>query len=999
MNPSDAGREEARCRVTRASRGRRRGPMLLLSLLAAVGLAVWSLWQISQLQTRQRELRDRDAAARDELALLQKQQARLIEDASERARRSDALSEEHARLQAELARQQALRLSAVAEAISDTRPGTALRLLDLALQITDAMSVRVQQRALDLLAVTGGQSLGRHIGRVTAAVLVDDGRLAVTGDVQGELRVWDLADDQPARPRHVLTQHAGRIESLIAMPRTTNGSASAHAEDHDHDVPQVDEVQNRRIISGSADTTIRIWDLDSVDPGRFSRVLRGHHGAVTHLCLSDDGRILVSAGRDHAVRVWEIADLETAPGSRLLSRHTDEIVGLVMTTDASRICSIDRTGTIRVSGLDSQTDVSWDEGAESAPTAAALSPDGGLLCVGRRDGSLRLYPLHARLSDPPEAMTVITGHAGPLTRLVFDRAGAWLASSDAAGVIQVWAVNPDGSLDRQQSLRGSQTHVAQLQFVSAKTVHGRDASDALLVAGADRHIRLWSKRDWTEFTPLPRTLGGHEAFITTIATSQHLDNSAVAVSGDAAGGVRRFRLGKPVPACLPECLVMMPHAVEELIEVGARDAPNPDHARFVIRDRSGYSVLCGIRRNAIVGESHGDGSARRPDATSEAVGVMPGADVTPLTSQGVVAMSRGGRLCARWRPDAENRSQIDVMEFSAASPQGISPQVIGRLRLPSAETHVLAMAFTPDGESLAVSVRGGKVLNYSLERAPSDADASADGLASVRVFSGAFEDVAILEFGSAGRLLAGRGWGSSAAAWSVRETGPSPTRLLVGHGGPITSLAFSPHEDSLIWTGSRDGTVREWRIDLAAGDSDDGMTPEILEARRVLRTPTAGVLCLCLLRDGRWLAGGTQDGRIRVWDVSESMDREGADGPIQLVGHAGAVSELIPGAEQRWLYSRGADGSVLAWDLDTILPSETDSAEAVTVDRPTLALSDGVGPVTTMHPTDDGRWLLCGTAGGLVVRWPLHAEELRAMLRACAGSELTESERQEFEVP
>jgi hypothetical protein len=59
--------------------------------------------------------------------------------------------------------------------------------------------------------------------------------------------------------------------------------------------------------SGSADKTIRLWDLAT---GNETAVLVGHADAVISLSFAPDGRALVSASWDHSIRLWDLSFLQ-----------------------------------------------------------------------------------------------------------------------------------------------------------------------------------------------------------------------------------------------------------------------------------------------------------------------------------------------------------------------------------------------------------------------------------------------------------------------------------------------------------------------------------------------------------------------------------------------------------------------------------------------------------------------------------------------------------------
>lgn len=68
----------------------------------------------------------------------------------------------------------------------------------------------------------------------------------------------------------------------------------------------------RRLVSGSDDKTVRVWDAET---GALQRTLEGHTGSVGSVALSHDGQRLASGSYDKTVRVW---DAETGAQQRKL---------------------------------------------------------------------------------------------------------------------------------------------------------------------------------------------------------------------------------------------------------------------------------------------------------------------------------------------------------------------------------------------------------------------------------------------------------------------------------------------------------------------------------------------------------------------------------------------------------------------------------------------------------------------------------------------------------
>ncbi len=75
-----------------------------------------------------------------------------------------------------------------------------------------------------------------------------------------------------------------------------------------------------RVVSGSRDATLRVWDVES---GQCLHVLMGHVAAVR--CVQYDGQRVVSGAYDYMVKVW---DPETETCLHTLQGHTNRVYSL-----------------------------------------------------------------------------------------------------------------------------------------------------------------------------------------------------------------------------------------------------------------------------------------------------------------------------------------------------------------------------------------------------------------------------------------------------------------------------------------------------------------------------------------------------------------------------------------------------------------------------------------------------------------------------------------------
>ena len=64
------------------------------------------------------------------------------------------------------------------------------------------------------------------------------------------------------------------------------------------------------LATGSVDETIRLWDLQTPDPAKNSRVLSGHQGDISVLAFDPGGQWLASGSLDTTARLWKVTDSE-----------------------------------------------------------------------------------------------------------------------------------------------------------------------------------------------------------------------------------------------------------------------------------------------------------------------------------------------------------------------------------------------------------------------------------------------------------------------------------------------------------------------------------------------------------------------------------------------------------------------------------------------------------------------------------------------------------------
>jgi WD40 repeat protein len=98
----------------------------------------------------------------------------------------------------------------------------------------------------------------------------------------------------------------------------------------------------KQIVSGSLDSTLRVWDAVS---GNCQNTLAGHLGFVTSAAFSPDGKQIVSGSNDGTARVWNAVSGDC---QNTLAGHTSSVNSVAFSPDGKQIVSASNDGTVRM---------------------------------------------------------------------------------------------------------------------------------------------------------------------------------------------------------------------------------------------------------------------------------------------------------------------------------------------------------------------------------------------------------------------------------------------------------------------------------------------------------------------------------------------------------------------------------------------------------------------------------------------------------------------------
>lgn len=277
---------------------------------------------------------------------------------------------------------------------------------------------------------------------------------------------------------------ASRDRSLVVWRLTRDdesyGVAQRRLKGHGHFVQDVAISSDGQFaLSGSWDSTLRLWDLNT---GATTRRFIGHKKDVLSVAFSADNRQIVSGSRDRSINLWNT--LGQLKFTITEDGHT-EWVSCVrfspnLATPLIVSCGHDRL--VKVFTLANCKLRSNLRGHTSYVNSVTVSPDGSLCASGGKDGVAMLWDLgEGRHLSSLDAGDVINS-------LVFSPNRYWLCAA-TGGVIKIWDLESKICVDElSPDLPERSEKAMPVQCLSLAW----SADGSTLFAGySDNVIRVW----------------------------------------------------------------------------------------------------------------------------------------------------------------------------------------------------------------------------------------------------------------------------------------------------------------------------------------------------------------------------------------------------------------------------------------------------------------------------------------------------------------------------
>jgi WD40 repeat protein len=274
----------------------------------------------------------------------------------------------------------------------------------------------------------------------------------------------------------------------------------------------------QRIVSGSADGTLKLWDFRSTTP---LLTWRGHQGAVLSVVVTPDGNQVVSGATDGTLKLW---NLNSPQDPITLDGHQRAVNAIAVIPHSQKVISASDDRTLKVWDWQQQAEVLTLTGHTTAVNAVAVTPD-ALFALSADDETLKLWDLTSGL-----AISTMTGHEECITAVAITPAGNRAFSGARDAKLALWNIETDdeerfetlSKIRKQFGLPWGGRYIWDwLTTYKIKALTIPPAGDFLIAGFNDHTIKVWRLDNQNEKLrgELLKVLRGHSSQINAVATS------------------------------------------------------------------------------------------------------------------------------------------------------------------------------------------------------------------------------------------------------------------------------------------------------------------------------------------------------------------------------------------------------------------------------------------------------------------------------------------------
>jgi WD40 repeat protein len=592
----------------------------------------------------------------------------------------------------------------------------------------------------------------------------------------------------------------------------------------------------RSALSGSADKTLKLWDLVR---GVEKSTLSAHTLDVRSVCFSRDGHRALSGGDDNTVRLWDIDSGEAKVMGIPGGGHKLAVTSVCFSPDGHRALSGSDDQTVRVWDIDSGNEVIALSGHTAGVTSVAFSVDGRAALSGSADATLKLWDV--RSGNVSQTMS---GHSGAVTNIAFCTDGHSAFSGSVDNTLRQWDLVSGKEI---KTISGQSIGIKSVAFSpDGRRALSTGAFTLSAYAGADATLTLWDLESG-------KVVGTFSAYTNDVAGVALSPDGRTALAGGADRTLELLDLGDgeevrtfvghsrsvTTVAISPGDLIALSGSLDHKLKLW--DLETGKALRTMSGHRKGvYSVAFSPDGHTALSGSW--------DSTMRLWGIADGKEIMPPFPAAVADDLVAG---VAFSPDGRTA-------FSCCEDRTLTLWDLASGR----NTRALAKPSElsgPSGQSsgwrgLAISCDGRTVLACSTDGTMKMWDLASDK--DPTTFSGHNGPVNCVAISvDSRRALSGSG-DHSVRLWDT-DSGIQ-RKMLSGHDEAVNSVAFSP-DDRTALSGGDDHVLKMW--DLLSEKELGTFTGH-----------TSAVKSVAFAHDGGAVLSGSSDNTMKLWRIGR-IDR------------------------------------------------------------------------------------------------------------------------------
>ncbi|KAI0695155.1 TFIID and SAGA subunit [Cytidiella melzeri] len=269
-----------------------------------------------------------------------------------------------------------------------------------------------------------------------------DTSLMAAGFSESYIRLWSLKGEKLTGYRSDFQSSVVKDVATLRKQKEKSGSTTRKLIGHSGPVYSVDfdpisgsAAPPRYLISASADSTARLWSLDTM-----TNVVayRGHQNPVWDVQWSPMGIYFATGSRDKTARLWST---DRTSALRIYAGHLSDVDCVRFHPNSLYLATGSSDWTARLWDVQRGSCVRVFIGHQGIVSTLAFSPDGRYLATAGEDLAINLWDLGSG-----KRIKKMTGHTASVYSLSFSAESSLLVSGGADWTVRCWDVKSAGGL-------------------------------------------------------------------------------------------------------------------------------------------------------------------------------------------------------------------------------------------------------------------------------------------------------------------------------------------------------------------------------------------------------------------------------------------------------------------------------------------------------------------------------------------------------------------------